>query len=93
MVSELLDAQGMAANDFEDKVGSEEDVQEFSLEPGDLAVVVREDGGTEVYVTFKEEETEVESNANMKAQYIVDFITFALGYQDCLDLFARTRLT
>lgn len=74
----------------EDDMMVDDDVQDFALEQGDLVIVIHADGEPEVYI--RDDESEEGTEASMKAQFMVEFIMFALGNQECLDQFAKTRL-
>ena len=73
-------------------MASEDQVDEpvFDLGPGDLAVVVRSSGESEVYLTF-EPGTEDDEDT-LKSRLLADFILFAITDDACKERFALTRL-
>lgn len=61
----------------------------FELGPGDIAVVMREDGEAEVYVALEGEGAEEQSS---RARYLTDFLLFALESEECKRLFTSESL-
>lgn len=70
-----------------------EDEGIFELNPGDLAIVIRDGGDTETYFAVEEEEETEDEEANARARYMAEFVLFALGNKACQDLFAKSIST
>jgi hypothetical protein len=72
-----------------DTYNDDEEFGAIELEPGDLAIVVRDDGETEAYFTNLEGDESDEQSARVK--YLAELILFAITNEQCREIFARAQ--